>query len=116
MIKRVMTATAVTMLSLGGLSTPAEAGFEISIGFGQIYVSGRASCGCPIHTRRVCQGYDRHRRPVFNYYRVPFQRGCKHARHPHGGPPGHAHRHHNPKPPKHSKSPKHHHGKKGKKH
>ena len=82
-------AAAVALAGLGGFSPRAEAGLEISIGFGQTYVSGHASCGCPIYTRRVCRGFDRYHRPVFDHHRQPFRCGCKHKNHPPGYAYGH---------------------------
>ncbi|MFC0020126.1 hypothetical protein AAFN60_03055 [Roseibacillus persicicus] len=69
---------------VGFIATPntAEAGVHISFGSGSSYVSGRASCGCPIYTKRVVRGYDCYRRPIYSYVRVPFNCNCRSHRAP----------------------------------
>lgn len=71
-------ATAITALvSLVAMPNNADAGLHVSVGHSHTYVSGRASCGCPIYTKRVFRGYDSCRRPIYSYYRQPFRCGCK---------------------------------------
>ena len=77
MMKSLIAAGAVMITGLLATAPRAEAGLEVSIGWGQPYVSGHASCGCPIYSRRVCSGYDRYHRPVFSTHREPFHCGCK---------------------------------------
>ncbi|NNC88957.1 MAG: hypothetical protein HKN82_10915 [Akkermansiaceae bacterium] len=74
-------ALAATMLGLAGMSPRAEAGHALPAGWSQTYACGRAKCGCPYYTTRVCCGHDRFHRPVFRYYRQPFKCKCKHRKH-----------------------------------
>lgn len=71
-------ATALAILA-GFMATPntAEAGIHISVGSGHTYVSGHASCGCPIYTQRVIRSYDCYNRPIYSYYRQPFNCNCR---------------------------------------
>ena len=77
MTKSLLAAASLTIASLLGTAPQAQAGVHIAVGWGQTYVSGHASCGCPIYSRRVCNGYDRYQRPVFATYPQPFHCGCK---------------------------------------
>lgn len=76
-MKKLLTTLAAVLV--GFIATPqtAQAGIHISIGSSHSYISGRASCGCPIYTKRVCRGYDSYRRPIYNYYRQPFRCSCR---------------------------------------
>lgn len=90
MIKKLFTIAAVAVTGL--LAAPqAEAGHSTHASV--TYVSGHASCGCPIQTRRYVRSYDCYRRPIFGYSRVPFSHGssCRlrsqarsHSNHNHG--------------------------------
>lgn len=73
-------ATALAILA-GFLATPdtAEAGIHLRAGSGHTYVSGHASCGCPIYTKRVIRSYDCYNRPIYSYYRQPFSCNCRRA-------------------------------------
>ncbi|MDE0594179.1 MAG: hypothetical protein OSB65_02930 [Roseibacillus sp.] len=80
-----------TVAFVGLLATPnAEAGHSTHASI--TYVSGHASCGCPIQTRRYVRTYDCYRRPIFGYSRVAFSHGssCRlraHSRSPHSHGP-----------------------------
>ena len=41
------------------------------------YVSGYTSCGKPIYTKRVTIGYNCQGYPIYRYYAVPYQCGCR---------------------------------------
>lgn len=71
-------ATALAILA-GLMATPntAEAGVHLRVGSGHTYVSGHASCGCPIYTKRVIRSYDYYNRPIYSYYRQPFSCNCR---------------------------------------
>lgn len=64
---------------VGFIATPntAEANGHLRIGSSHSYVSGRASCGCPIYTKRTFRGFNSYRRPIYNYYRQPFRCSCR---------------------------------------
>ena len=71
-IHKLFAITAVVFVGL--LAAPkAEAGHSTHTSI--TYVSGHASCGCPIQTRRYVRGYDYYRRPVFGYSAVAFSHG-----------------------------------------
>lgn len=76
-MKKLLATLAAALVGFVATPNTAEAGVHISIGSGYTYVSGRASCGCPIYTKRVVRGYDGYRRPIYNYYRQPFRCGCR---------------------------------------
>ncbi|MGJ8725448.1 MAG: hypothetical protein ACSHYB_12895 [Roseibacillus sp.] len=78
-MKKLLTTIAAVLVGFVATPNTAEAGVHISIGTGYTYVSGRASCGCPIYTKRVVRGYDGYRRPIYSYYRQPFNCGCRTA-------------------------------------
>ena len=59
------------VIALMATSNTADARSRISIGSTTIYVSGHNSYGIPIYTKRVVRGFDRYRRPLYNYYRMP---------------------------------------------
>ncbi|MEM9080718.1 MAG: hypothetical protein AAGC74_08525 [Verrucomicrobiota bacterium] len=82
-MKRILATIAVTAAAFLALPNTAEAGVRVSIGTTHTYVSGHASCGCPIYTKRVFRGYDCYRRPIYNYYRQPFQRRANCRSHGH---------------------------------
>lgn len=82
-MKKLLATVAAVFVSLFALPNSAEAGVRVSIGTGYNYVSGHASCGCPIYTKRVVRGYDRYSRPIYNYYRQPFSCRCGHGRSSH---------------------------------
>ena len=71
--------TILTVILIGLVVTPntAEASIHLKIGSSHSYVSGRASCGCPIYTKRVVRGFDRYRKPIYSYYRQPFRCCCR---------------------------------------
>jgi hypothetical protein len=89
MIHKLFAITAVAFVGL--LSAPkVEAGHSTHASI--TYVSGHASCGCPIQTRRYVRSYDCYRRPTFGYSRVAFSHGssCRlraHSRSPHSHGP-----------------------------
>lgn len=76
-MKKLLTTLAAVLVGFVAAPNTAEAGVHISIGSGHTYVSSRASCGCPIYTKRVVRGYDNYRRPIYSYYRQPFKCGCR---------------------------------------
>lgn len=39
---------------------------------GITYISGYASCGSPIYTKKVIVNHDRYGKPVYKYYSIPF--------------------------------------------
>ncbi|MGE9267771.1 MAG: hypothetical protein ACQKBY_06710 [Verrucomicrobiales bacterium] len=86
-------AIAVALIA-GGFALPnqAEAG-TIRIGYSTVYVSGHASCGTPIYTRRVCVGHDRYHRPIYRYTRLPLSHHRGHMNHHRGHHRGHYDRH-----------------------
>lgn len=72
-MKKLLATVAAVLVSAFALSNSAEAGIHVSIGTGYNYVSGHASCGCPIYTKRVVRGYNRYNQPIYNFYRQPFR-------------------------------------------
>ena len=78
-MKRLLAAI-VAVAGFAAVPNTAQAEFRIHVGYTNHYVSGRASCGCPIYTKRICRGYDRCGRPIFSHYRQPFRCGCSRSR------------------------------------
>lgn len=76
-MKKILATIAAALVGFVATPNTAEAGVHISIGSGYTYVSGHASCGCPIYTKRVVRGYDCYRRPIYSYYRQPFSCHCR---------------------------------------
>jgi len=76
-MKKFVISAALALVAFVALPNRAEAGIHISVGHSSNYVSGHASCGCPIYTRRVCYGHDRYHHPIYRYYRQPFHCGCR---------------------------------------
>ena len=76
-MKKLLTSLAAVLIAVVVTPTTAEANVRLSIGSGYTYVSGHASCGCPIYTKRIVRSFDRFNRPVYNYYRQPFSCRCR---------------------------------------
>lgn len=72
-MRKLLATATVAIAAFFATPTDADAGIHVSIGSSHTYVSGYASCGCPIYTKRVFRGYDCNRRPVYSYYRQPFR-------------------------------------------
>ena len=72
------TLLAIAAVALTGLALPqkAEAGHS-SCNSSYTYQSGRTSCGCPIYTKRIFNGYDCYRRPIYRYISVPVVHRCR---------------------------------------
>jgi len=77
MTKNALTIAAVALAGI--VAAPvADAGHSsLSI----TYRSGFSSCGCPTYTQRYFRGYDRYRRPLFHYARLPLRHGSSCRRH-----------------------------------
>ncbi len=75
-MKKLLATLTALLVSFVALSEKAEAGIHLKIGSSHKYVSGHASCGCPIYTKRVVRGFNNYRRPIYNYYRQPFRCNC----------------------------------------
>ena len=76
-MNKLLTSLAALLFAIVATPNTADASVRLSIGSGYTYISGRASCGCPIYTKRVVRGFDGYRRPIYNYYRQPFKCGCR---------------------------------------
>ena len=75
-MKKLLATLAAVLVGFVATPNTAEANIHISIGSSYSYVSGRASCGCPIYTKRVVRGFNRYHKPIYNYYRQPFRCSC----------------------------------------
>ncbi|WP_143157579.1 MULTISPECIES: hypothetical protein [Rubritalea] len=73
-MKTISTLLALLAMVLVYQPSEAQAGrYDTSI---YTYVSGYASCGCPLYTKRVFARYDRYGRPVYTYYSQPIVHRC----------------------------------------
>lgn len=66
-MKKALGIFAFAVASLSVFPATAQAGHSSST----TYVSGYTSCGTPIYTQRVLVGYDRYRRPIYQYRTLP---------------------------------------------
>jgi len=83
-MKTLLSTLSAIALSLTVMPTTAEAGVKVRIGSSKTYVSGYASCGTPIYTKRVVRGFNRYHKPIYSYHRQPIYRkaATKHYRTP----------------------------------
>lgn len=84
-MKKLLATAATVLVTTFALPSTAEAGVSLSIGSEYTYVSGHASCGSPIYTKRIVRGFDRFRKPIYSYHRLPFRSRAVHLRSGHSG-------------------------------
>ena len=71
--------TLMTTLIVGFVLTPFQAeaqSYKGKVIHSKTYVSGHASCGCKVHSKKVFKGYS-YGKPVYSYYRQPIYHTCK---------------------------------------
>jgi len=87
-MKTILFTIVIPLLLTAGLAERADAQCHSG---GSTYVSGRASCGCPVYTQRYVAYYNNCGQPVYRYRTLPVRHSCHSRTHVTHGSHGYGH-------------------------
>ena len=87
-MKTILFTIVIPLLLTAGLAERADAQYYSG---GSSYVSGRASCGCPVYTQRYVAYYNHCGQPVYRYRTLPIRHSCRSRSYNYSG--GHSYGH-----------------------